>query len=453
MHFTDLEAFLDCSQILIERPGLYGVIPEFPHIANVPRGLSIQDLENHFPVIKKLVCENRLFTYHGSNGKWFWKNSTPTIELRYFSAEPGLQIAAFLGAETVFTLGIDGGSVYSSRLSSQAQGRRLTNGQKSFDIQWSQVKEIQALLGIEVVNLEPLPKVFVGASLREVIPYLVLKHSIEQRASKPVMVVKLPEVPRSLVRGIKQGTRFSLARFRIPQLLDNPQKAVYLDSDMIVFDDIIQLLERDLRSSAIAVVNIDRPPLEWRDNERFRIGKQTSVMVLDTRVASWRLEDIVQQLRTGNLSYMDLMYELAFLDGTLVDDSIDPAWNSLEIYKEGETKLLHMTNVPTQPWRNKDSKHYALWINEFRAAIRTGAVQRQDVRDAVRRGDVIKDLLIVFDEEAQSILNLPKRSVCENQPGIRLSRVMTFCYRIESMSKNLLWRRWGRRRVRTIKQK
>ena len=89
------------------------------------------------------------------------------------------------------------------------------------------------------MSLETI-KVFVGADATQKISLAVLAHSIKRHTKHPVEVtaidnalVKLPDDVRYL-----PYTNFSYSRFAIPKLCDYQGKAIYLDSDMLVFEDI-----------------------------------------------------------------------------------------------------------------------------------------------------------------------------------------------------------------------
>ena len=75
-------------------------------------------------------------------------------------------------------------------------------------------------------------------------------------------------------------------------------------------------------------------------------------MLLDCERLDWEIDDIVGGLDEGRYTYEQLMFELCVVDEDEINDNIPPVWNHLEHYEPGETKLLHYTVVPTQPWKN-----------------------------------------------------------------------------------------------------
>lgn len=88
--------------------------------------------------------------------------------------------------------------------------------------------------------MEPL-KVFVGYDSRQPVAYHVLANSIMNSASVPVSVtpLKINQLPINRV-GL---TEFTFSRYLVPWLCGFKGKAVFLDSDMLVLDDIKGLFD------------------------------------------------------------------------------------------------------------------------------------------------------------------------------------------------------------------
>lgn len=150
-YFTDLQALLDCESTLMSSDQ-YVVTPLFPHIHGTPTNWTIFDLANHFQLVEKLLVENRIYVFAGSNSANQWR--LPEIELRYFSAEPAYQLAVLLGAQEVLTLGIDGGSQYASCISDVGRSRLLDNGRATYDKQFTQLVKLQSRFGIRLRSFD-----------------------------------------------------------------------------------------------------------------------------------------------------------------------------------------------------------------------------------------------------------------------------------------------------------
>ena len=67
-------------------------------------------------------------------------------------------------------------------------------------------------------------------------------------------------------------------------------------------------------------------------------------------------------------------------------------WNSLEHYEPGRTRLIHYTDMPTQPWVSSANKNGALFYATCKEAIAEGFIDPNFVYDEVARGHVSPDL-------------------------------------------------------------
>jgi len=148
-HFTDLDAYLQCSLELAGRDGAV-VLPWHPHVRNKPGKRSLEELLEDCPTLDNLCMQGRLYSYNSTLAKKR-KVGLSTHHTRYFSAVVGLDIlAVHSGAGTVVTLGIDGGSSYSPEFSTETL---LANGRDSFDAQFAEMKKISERYEVEVKPL------------------------------------------------------------------------------------------------------------------------------------------------------------------------------------------------------------------------------------------------------------------------------------------------------------
>src|SRR5881394_780918 len=186
-------------------------------------------------------------------------------------------------------------------------------------------------------------RVYVGSQDAQMLAVKVLEFSIRQYATLPVEVMPLHharvEVPMPKHAHNRPRTPFSFQRFYIPALAGFQGRAIYVDSDMQVFRDIRELWTLPFEGADLLAV---RAPGESSRRPQF------SVMLLNCGELRWELPAIVAALDRGELTYETLMYEMAV--AKRIRAGIDPRWNSLEQYREGETALLHYTDMPTQPW-------------------------------------------------------------------------------------------------------
>jgi hypothetical protein len=229
----------------------------------------------------------------------------------------------------------------------------------------------------------------------------VLEYSIRKHTSMSVVVTPMhsagPEIPTPRDPKKQPRTPFSFQRFLIPQLMDWKGRAIYLDSDMQVFRDMRQLWSYPMNGAQL---------LAAREPGRTGRRPQFSVMLLDCASLDWNIRDIVKALDEDRLTYEQLMWEMKIADRIRAD--IDPSWNSLERYDEGKTRLLHYTDMNTQPWVSLRNPLGYLWVRDLLATIDTGLITREYVEEHVRQGWVRPSLLFQIDHRFEDTVLLPR---------------------------------------------
>ena len=74
--------------------------------------------------------------------------------------------------------------------------------------------------------------------------------------------------------------------------------------------------------------------------------------------------------------------------------------------RAGETKLLHYTVVPTQPWKNDKNPLRTLWEPEFEEARAAGVVHPQEALRLARRGHIKPSLALPRDKKVATAMSL-----------------------------------------------
>lgn len=213
-------------------------------------------------------------------------------------------------------------------------------------------------------------RVFVGGTAEHVLPARVLEYSIRRRTSRPVEVsllwdsaIPIPDVTKE---GNRPRTSFSFQRFLIPEICGFKGKGIYLDSDMVVLGDIGDLWDHPFPA-----------------HHRVQVTpKQSAVMMVDNAVG-WRIATLVAELNAGTRSYASLMG----LSGFGTAPSLPGTWNSRDVLC-ARCRLIHYTNMRTQPWLRAGHRYGAIWEAELLSAIADGVIAPEEVWDAVQRGDV-----------------------------------------------------------------
>ena len=105
-------------------------------------------------------------------------------------------------------------------------------------------------------------KIFVGWDENEIEAYHVLAHSIIRHASAPVSItpIKLSQLPLTRERDEYQSTEFSFSRFLVPWMCNYQGWAVFMDVDMMVTGDIVELFQCANEKYAVQCVQHNYTP-------------------------------------------------------------------------------------------------------------------------------------------------------------------------------------------------
>ena len=242
--------------------------------------------------------------------------------------------------------------------------------------------------------------IFVGADRSQLLAVAVLEHSIRRHTGRPVQVRPLIDLDLPEPRDVRQGSRtnFSFARFAIPELAGYVGKGLYLDADMLVFRDIGELW--DIPFDGASVVIQEEIPEHAVAHDKAgapaKRVKQCSVMLIDCARARWDVHRIVAGL-DGRYTYEDLMYQLCILPEEEIRYAVPFTWNSLEHFDQ-TTRLIHYTDMDTQPWVSPVNRHGGLWLAEVRLMLETGALTRAEVGAEIELGYFRPSLLSELEE-------------------------------------------------------
>jgi lipopolysaccharide biosynthesis glycosyltransferase len=224
---------------------------------------------------------------------------------------------------------------------------------------------------------EPI-RVFVGADRSQQLAISVLEYSIKRHTKADVQVIPMLDLPVPVPKDPRNGQRtgFSFSRFCIPKLAGYRGKAIYMDADMMVFRDIRELWELPFDGAKIVI----QKEVKFEDQTTAKAGapkkrkKQCAVMLLDCSRLDWDIARIVADMDAGRYDYEQLMYEMCILPEVEVKYGVPFEWNSLEHW-DSDTRLLHYTDVYTQPWTACGNPFGYLWFDEVRRMLRDGALQ------------------------------------------------------------------------------
>jgi hypothetical protein len=207
----------------------------------------------------------------------------------------------------------------------------------------------------------------IGASPRDRLPALVCEYTFRRASSVPFEVVHTfdREYGTSALLRRMNVTGFSYVRFAAPELAGHQGVAIYMDSDMIVFRDPLDLLKIPFGDAAV-----------------LRTRHQTSLLVYDCeRLKHWKSEEILSRLEVGKHKYHELMDTLC---EPKVAATIPVYWNHLDVYHRGTTGILHYSDITSQPWTWGRHDYGNFWYEALRDAVQDGAISRGEVAAAIR---------------------------------------------------------------------
>jgi hypothetical protein len=230
-------------------------------------------------------------------------------------------------------------------------------------------------------------RIFCGADRSQQLPFKVLAHSIERHTDRPVDIRLIDNAASPAPTDPRHApyTEFSFARFAIPALCGFAGKAVYMDSDMLVFADMAELWDVPLGQARIAI------EIGSRDQETR--GRHAAMMLLDCSRLAWNVDDIVAGLGT-RYDYNALMAIDPLLQPGDMQELIPAGWNDLDRYAAGHTRNLHYTEIRTQPWVFAGHPHGDLWVRELRSMLDSGEIDADEVRAEVAEGFARPSLLV-----------------------------------------------------------
>lgn len=400
-HMIDFDVFEACADA-IERNARYLLMPWVPHINLRPTGKTIQELMDEHAMLQALHEEGRLIWYNLGTAKQPPFLNLPVVRSGYFSAEVAVNLLCDLGVRTIRTLGVDGGTQYARNFDDLNGMTRLSNQHESYDRQFRGIARRMMKDGLDFapLNVQSPVRVFVGSRPEQEVAVKVLEYSIRKHASLSVEVVPIHKVCRPIPlpenEKDRARTHFSFQRFMIPELCDYRGRAIYLDSDMLVLDDIRKLWEQPFDGNDLLCVK-SRP-----DTER---KPQFSVLLLNCETLRWNIDGIIDGLNASEYTYQQLMYEMIIAPG--ISRSIEARWNSLEHYEPGHTALIHYTDIPTQPWISTDNPHGGIWIQYLIEALEEGCVTKADLQQALDRGYIRPSLYYQVKRRMPDVAQLP----------------------------------------------
>lgn len=389
-HAIDIEVIRDCADVLSARCE-WLLMPRRPKEGSRVSSSRLEDYFDELPVLRELSEAGRLVHYERAGKSR--AGDRAAVGGGSFSASVAMNVLATMGIKEVRSLGIDGGRTYSDTFGDLRETTLLANRRVSFDVQFEEMEATVARHGMSysalVPGTEPL-RVFVGADESQLVPGAVLEYTIRKHTDRRVEFTTMRDLPVPMPRDPKKRPRtgFSFYRFMIPQLAGYEGRAVYLDCDMQVFADLAELWAIPFDEQTVLCTYQPEPPESWKGNKNFKSGRHLAVMMLDCSRLQWDVHDVVRGLDEDRYGYTELMSDLAIVPEEQIEERIPVEWNSLEHYEPAKTKLVHYTQVPTQPWKNAENPLRELWLGAFREALAASALDPEVVVRGIEGGHI-----------------------------------------------------------------
>lgn len=224
-------------------------------------------------------------------------------------------------------------------------------------------------------------KVFVGTEPKQWLASEVLRYSILRRTKATVDIQELKYLPIQL--NIPMYTGFSIYRYSIPELCNYQGKAIYLDADIVVVSDILDLWNLQGKAALSRSMHPGEP----------LAGRYTSVMLLDcAKLTHWNLNEWVKQINQDHSLYGKTMQALPGGLGTPDFGDLPENFNHLDHFDE-TTKIIHYTHVPSQPWKGPGHPFAHVFLDELKSAILEDEIPLDAVEREIAYGHIYPNLL------------------------------------------------------------
>lgn len=189
-------------------------------------------------------------------------------------------------------------------------------------------------------------RIFIGIDPRQPVAYHVLVSSIQRRASRPVAITPLliDQLPIK-----RQGlTQFTFSRYLVPYLCNYEGQALFIDSDMILLDDIAKLFD----SATGAAVDI----VPFAGKFQF---ERPSVMLFDCAQCRDLTPELIETGYPQNFQWAPSI-------GALSED-----WNHLVGYSlpNPNAKLIHYTQGVPGYKECRNCEYSLEWFAEKEAML------------------------------------------------------------------------------------
>lgn len=243
-------------------------------------------------------------------------------------------------------------------------------------------------------------KVLIGSGEASLLERKVLIYSIRKHTNRNVDIYVYngthnaiekndePPVPAPMSLKVKYRnlTEFSMARFILSDVCGHEGKCIFLDSDMICFTDIGELFDSPVSDFDFLA---KEGALEKREGKTWAL----SAMLTNCERCRFDLDLIIDEIDAGLYTYSDFaqMHPNFLKHHPYSIGPMPPEWNTFDVYDD-KTKIIHYTNLQSQPWKYHDHPFGDIWFKYFNEARETGYISEDDITLTIMRGIVRPDI-------------------------------------------------------------
>lgn len=269
-------------------------------------------------------------------------------------------------------------------------------------------------------------RVFIGSGEASLLERKVLIYSLHRNSNREIDIYTFNGTHNSIERNqdepflapmplkvkYRNVTEFSYYRFLIPEICQHQGKAIWLDSDMIALGDIGELFDTPMNGAGLLMKKTAYPDLAPEQDPRC-----PAVMLIDCEKVRFDLEALIQESDRKLYSERDLMHMTTQFRQVHPFEvgEFDPEWNIRDYWNQN-TKLIHYTNLMTQPWKYHDHPYGELWFQYFQDAIAAGYITQRDIDLSFARAYVRLDLMEGNFSPLQRKLNAAKSTLKKLTP-------------------------------------
>ena len=195
--------------------------------------------------------------------------------------------------------------------------------------------------------------IFIGYDSKEKVAYNVLSHSIIQNSTKPVAItpIALNHLKDDFVRerNALSSTEFSFSRFMIHHLMNYQGWALFMDCDMLMFEDVSKLWRMRDDSKAIQVCKHNYTPKEDKKflgqvQTKYEKKNWSSFMLMNCRKCTTLTPDYVNKA-----SGLEL-HQFKWLEGDHLIGDLPLEWNWLVGEYEHKDDVYNVHYTKGGPW-------------------------------------------------------------------------------------------------------